>query len=74
MSKLSRKFSENQIEFANEIQKQFTFEQLALCFYDNECEYCPKQDCCSGKVSTKDCVENICRKFKETYELREVEE
>ena len=67
-------FSENQKEFAKEVMKQFTFEELALCFYDNECYFCTKGEenlvsVCHGTCSTKECVKNIRTKFENTYEL-----
>ena len=68
------KITENQKEFAAEIVKLFSFEELALCFYDNECEYCPKQLCCDGHCSTKECATNIRQNFEKRYFRREEEE
>lgn len=64
---MKQEFSNAQKEFATEVQKQFTFEELALCFYDNECYYCNSQRNCDGYCSTKECVDRIRQVFENRY-------
>lgn len=65
--KMNNAFSTNQKEFAHEITKKFSFEELALFMYDNSCEYCQKQHDCMGHTTIQDCVENIRQKFEKSY-------
>ena len=59
--------NKKQKEFANEITKKFSFEELALLMYENSCEYCQKQHDCMGKVTPQDCAKNIRQKFEKSY-------
>ena len=59
--------NKKQKEFAHEITKKFSFEELALLMYENSCEYCQKQHDCMGKVTLQDCAKNIRQKFEKAY-------
>ena len=64
-------FEKNTKEFAEEMMKKFTFEEVAKLFYSNSCVFCPKQ--CMGVDSVKKCVSAIREKYEVDYG-KEVEE
>ena len=60
-------FEKNTKEFAEEMMKKFTFEEVARLFYSNSCVFCPKK--CMGVDSVKECVSAIREKYEADYEV-----
>ena len=60
-------FEKNTKDFAEEMMKKFTFEEVARLFYSNSCPFCPKQHKCMGVDSVKECVNNIREKYEIDY-------
>lgn len=58
-------FEKHTKDFAEEMMKKFTFEEVARLFYSNSCVFCPKQ--CMGADSVKECVSAIREKYEADY-------
>ena len=59
--------SDNQKEFMRDITKVFSFEELAMYFYEYSCVYCTKRNKCMGNSPPKECAENIRNEFENSY-------
>jgi hypothetical protein len=59
--------TENQREFVQKANEYFTFEELALMFYENECLWCSERENCSGRYTTEECLGFIRRQFELDY-------
>lgn len=60
-------FEKDKKEFAEEMMKKFTFEEVAKLFYSNSCVFCPNQHECPGADSVKECVSAIREKYEVDY-------
>jgi hypothetical protein len=60
-------FVKNTKDFAKEMMKKFTFEEVAELFYSNSCVFCPNHHECSGADSVKECVSAIREKYDVDY-------
>jgi hypothetical protein len=61
------RFEKNTKDFAEEMMKKFTFEEVARLFYSNSCVFCPNHHECSGADSVKECVSAIREKYEVDY-------
>ena len=60
--------NESRKEFAKEISKLFTLEELAWLMYENECMFCStnndRNSSCFGDCSVETCAKNIHEYYK----------
>ena len=61
------RFEKDTKDFAEEMMKKFTFEEVAKLFYSNSCLFCPNHPECPGGDSVKECVSAIREKYEVDY-------